>query len=161
MSHTIVGKLNKPANSHQGEKGITFFVKLGVQTYNFKTKEKVWTNYDAPVFVSKEGQIAFYQSALIEGAIVSVSGSALIVENDENYGATLIMQDARIDYIHNSQPTQAAPMPMPAQNFQQPVQQPVQQGQPMQHAQPMQQVQQQVQQQQQAAQQFAHDDIPF
>ena len=130
MSHSVTGKLNKAANSHNSGSGTTFFIRLGQQSYNFKTKQKEWANFEAAVF-AKESQVGFYQSALIEGAIVTVSGTSLIVENDSQYGVKLHIQDARIEYIHNPQGV-AVPNPQAYQQPQAPQQAP--QMQPQQQA---------------------------
>ena len=100
MSHTVTGKLNNDANEHPNQSGVTFFVRLGEKNYNFKTKEAEWTNYEAAVFV-KENQAQFYRDALVAGAIVTIGGKGLIVENDPQYGVKLHVQDARIEYAFN------------------------------------------------------------
>ncbi|MCK5616531.1 hypothetical protein KAR91_82475 [Candidatus Pacearchaeota archaeon] len=72
MSHSITVKLNKPANEFQAGEYTGFNVRGGVQYYDRKSKEKEWTNYSAVVFVKNPKQIQFYQSALVEGAIVEI-----------------------------------------------------------------------------------------
>ena len=102
--HAVTSKLNNTARQHQGDKGVTFFVSLGESNYNFKTREKEWTNYDAALF-AKDNQIQFYNDVLIEGAVVTVSGSGIIVELDETgqYKPKLMIQDARLDFVSNDQ----------------------------------------------------------
>ena len=117
MSHTITGKLNKAARQHQNSAGVTFFVSLGEQNYNHQTKTKEWTNYDAALF-AKDGQIQFYNDNLVEGAIVSVTGKGLIVEQSEQYGPKLKLVDAQLSYCHNpggQAPQKAAPQYAPQQ----------------------------------------------
>jgi hypothetical protein len=118
MSTTITGKLNKAARSHGATDYTIFFISIGTQLYDKKTKEKVWTNYDVALF-AKGGQVQFYQDSLIEGAIVSVSGTGLILRMDENgvYEPKLELQDAKIEYINNGQQQQQS------QGYQQPQQQ--------------------------------------
>jgi len=111
MSHTVTGKLNKAARQHQNASGTTFFVSIGETNFNYKTKQNEWSNYDAALF-AKDSQAAFYSSALIEGTIVSVSGTGLIAINEEQYGIKLEIQDAKLVYVHSpegAQQTQAAP----------------------------------------------------
>jgi len=79
MSHSVTAKLNRPANEHAGQNGVTFFVGLGEKNYDFKQRTNVYTNYDAALF-AKDGQADFYRSALVEGAIVTVSGTGLILD---------------------------------------------------------------------------------
>ena len=100
MTHTVTGKLNKPARSHQSQAGTTFFVDIGEKNYNFKTKQNEFTNYSAAVF-AKDGQVQFYTDALIEGAIVSVTGTGIILDmpDDPQYKPRLAIQDAKIAYV--------------------------------------------------------------
>jgi len=110
MSHTVTSKLNKAARQHTNEKGVTFFVSLGEKNYNFQTKENEWTNYDATLF-AKDAQIQFYNDNLVEGAIVTVSGSGLIMEaqTDPQYKPKLMIQDAKLTFISNGQSKAPAP----------------------------------------------------
>ncbi len=120
MTHTVTGKLNADANTYPNQSGTTFFVRLGESNFNFKTKTKEWTNYEAAIFV-KENQVSFYQDALVAGAIVSVTGKGLLVENDAQYGVKLHIQDPKIVYAHN--PTLAPPQQQAPQQQYQPPQQ--------------------------------------
>ena len=100
MTHTVTGKLNKSARAHQSQAGTTFFVDIGEKNYNFKTKQNEFTNYSAAVF-AKDGQIQFYTDSLTEGAIVSVTGTGIILDmpEDPQYKPRLAIQDAKIVYI--------------------------------------------------------------
>ena len=128
MSHSVTGKLNKPANQHQGQNGTTFFVSIGEKNYDFKTKANVWTNYDVALF-AKDAQIQFYTDSLVEGAIVSVSGTGLILDVSNAQYPKLSLQNATLGFVHSpqGQPTaaQAGFQPQqpaqqqPAQQFQQ------------------------------------------
>jgi hypothetical protein len=128
MSHTITCKLNKAARQHPNASGVTFFVDLGEKNYNFKTKENEWTNYSAALF-AKDGQIQFYADALVEGAIIEVSGTGIIIEmpDDPQYKPRLQIQDAKLGFVHSGhsaqggyqQPSQAAPQQQAPQQYQQ------------------------------------------
>jgi len=99
MSHTITGKLNKAARRYDNQNGSTFFVSVGEKNYNYKDKKDEWTNYEAALF-AKDAQINFYESALIEGSIVSISGTGLIIDDsNKDYKAKLVIQDAKLVYI--------------------------------------------------------------
>ena len=156
MSHTIIGKLNKAARQHPNSAGVTFFVSLGEQNYNHQTKQKEWTNYDAALF-AKDKQIQYYSDALVEGAVIAVSGKGLLVEQSDQYGPKLKLVDAQLDYSYSpavgapanvmqqvqpqqamAQPQQMRQAPTMAQQQQQPMQAQPMQGQPIQQRQPMQ-----------------------
>jgi len=131
--HSITAKLNNPAREFANANGVTFFVSLGEKNYDFKQKTNVWTNYDAALF-AKDAQIDFYRSALVEGAIVQVAGTGIIVDaSDPNYKPKLILQDAKLGFINSPQVVQ------PQQQQQSPQQQQPQ----YQQAAPQQQPQQQ------------------
>ena len=140
MTTSVTGKLNRPANKYDGQNGATFFVEVGEQNYNFKAKEKQWTNYSAALF-AKDNQANFYESALTEGAIVTVSGTGIIIDmpDDPKFKPRLQLQDAKLTFVHNPG-GQAPPQQAPPQQYQQPQQ-------------PQQAPQQQYQQPQQAPQQ--------
>jgi len=146
MSTTVTAKLNDPANQHALNDGaVMFFVNLGRQVYNRKTKEKEWVNYSAGLY-AKDGQVQFYTDNLIKGAIVSISCPDVLPEMPDNpaHKPRLQMIDAKLEFVY-SLATAA-----PAQVMQQ-VQQPMQraQTQQMQQAQqPMRQAPTMAQQQQ-------------
>jgi hypothetical protein len=139
---------------------VTFFVSLGEQSYNFKTKQKEWCNYDAALF-AKDGQIQFYADVLKAGSIVTVTATGLLIESDPTgqYPPKAIMQDAKLGFTHS-----------PAVGMPQQVQQQVQQMAPQQAPQQPPQQQGGYQQQQQPAQAQApagydsliqDNDVPF
>jgi len=104
MAHTVTGKLNKSANQFQAGESVGFGIRIGVKYYDRSTKQDAWTNYSATVFAKNPNQIAFYQSALVEGSIVSVSGESLAVETYDGPNGqviTLSMNNSRIEFIHN------------------------------------------------------------
>lgn len=147
MSHSITCKLNNDARSHQGQAGTTFFVSLGEKNYNFKTKQNEYTNYEAALF-AKDAQIGFYQSALVAGAIIEVSGTGILMEIDPTgqYKPKLVIQDAKLGFVHSD--SQGAPQQQQGQGgYQQAPQQ--QQQAPQQQGGFQQQYQQQGQPQQQ------------
>jgi single-strand DNA-binding protein len=116
MSHTITAKLNKPAREFANANGVTFFVGLGEKNYDFKLKSNVYTNYDAALF-AKDGQIDFYRSALIEGAIISVSGTGLIIDVSNTQYPKLMIQDAKLGFVNtpDGQAPQQSAQQAPAQ----------------------------------------------
>ena len=129
MSHTVTAKLNQAARQHQGQAGTTFFVSLGEKNYDFKNKTNVYTNYDAALF-AKDAQVGFYASALVEGAIVSVTGSGIILDDsNKEYKPKLAIQDAKLEFVHSPQGAQqAAPQQQGGYSQQAPQQQAPQQG---------------------------------
>ncbi len=185
MAHSITIKLNKPANIFQAGESTGFSIRGGVQYYDHKTKQKEWTNYSAVIFARQPGQIDFYTSALVEGAIVEVMGKNQkidIYEGGQNGASyTIELLEASLGYIGfagSAAPQQAAQQGggwgQPSQPQQQaaPQQQQQPQYQPQQPAQPQyQQAPQQPNQYQQASGGYQQpqqpqgvnqeDDIPF
>jgi single-strand DNA-binding protein len=107
MSHTVTAKLNQAARQHPNQNGVTFFVSLGEKNYNFQTKQNEWTNYDAALF-AKDGQIQFYTESLVEGAIVEVSGTGIILDtSNPEYKPKLVIQDAKLGFVNSPQGQQA------------------------------------------------------
>jgi len=113
MPHTITAKLNKTARQHPNASGVTFFVDLGEKNYSYKEKQNVWTNYSAAIF-AKDKQIQFYTDVLVEGAIVEVSGTGLIIEmpNDPQYKPRLAIQDAKLGFVSGSATQQSHTAPI-------------------------------------------------
>jgi len=103
--HSVTGKLNKAARQHQNKNGVTFFVSVGEQFYNYKTHQNEWTNYEA-AFFPKESQIEYYSNVLVEGAVIAVSGTALQIQTDPNgqYPPNLSIQGAKITFVSSGQP---------------------------------------------------------
>ena len=133
MSTTITGKLNKPASQFQAGESTGFGLRLGVKFYDRESKSDQWTNYEAVVFAKAPAQIQFYQSALVEGAIVEVSGDKLKIRQFQgNNGLSLSIEllDAKLGAVFAPQPQapqqqpqqgyNQAPRPAPAQYNQQP-----------------------------------------
>lgn len=102
--HCIVGKLNKSANQFQAGEYQGFGVRLGVQYYDRKTKQKEWTNYSAVLFASQPAKIKFYQDVLVEGAIISVSGDTLKIDEYEGK-YSLELMNATLGYTYTPEST--------------------------------------------------------
>ena len=123
MSHTVTAKLNKPARRFDNQAGSTFFVSLGEKNYDYKEKTGKWTNYEAALF-AKDGQIGFYDSVLIEGAIITVNGSGIIIDDsDKNYPAKLILQDAKLNFVSDGKQSASSGSANQSQAPRQPAQQ--------------------------------------
>ena len=115
MPHTITGTLNKPASIFQAGESTGFGIRIGVQYYDRETKQKEWTNYKAAVFAKAQGQIDFYKQALVEGAIVSVSGKQQKIEVYAGQNGDVLsieLLDAHIEYVGS---VGGAPAQQPAQ----------------------------------------------
>jgi single-strand DNA-binding protein len=126
MPHSVTCKLNNDARQHQGQSGTTFFVSLGEKSYNFKTKQNEYTNYEAALF-AKDAQIDFYAKALVKGSIIEVSGTGILLEVDPSgqYPPKLAIQDAKLGFVNDqlaeSSNQQAVPQQQqaPQQQYQQ------------------------------------------
>ena len=106
MGVTITGKLNKPAHQFQAGESLGFGVSIGVQYYDNKEKQKLWTNYKAVLFSKNQNQIGFLQAALIEGAVIEISGDSQKVDSyDGNNGQVLSIEilNARLGFVYNPQ----------------------------------------------------------
>lgn len=106
MAHTIVGKLNNAANQFQAGDGTGFGVRLGVQYYDRETKQKEWTNYEAVIFANQAAQIQFYQSALVEGSVIELSGESIKIKTFDGQNGqklTLELINAKLGYVHTAQ----------------------------------------------------------
>jgi len=122
MSITVTGKLNRSANKFEIESGKGFGVRLGVQFYSRETKQKEWTNYEAVVFAKAGDQSDFYESVLVEGSVVEVSGSGGQIKTWESKNGpvhSIAILDAKIGYVL----TNDAPRSIEAPQKQQPQQQ--------------------------------------
>lgn len=120
MAHTITGKLNKPASMFQAGESTGFGIRLGVKYYDRSTKADAWTNYSAAVFAKNPNQIAYLQQILVDGAIVSVSGDSIKVDQYQGQNGlqiTLDLQNAKVEYAFNPQGQQQ--QAKPAQHHQQ------------------------------------------
>ena len=103
MSHTVTAKLNKAARKHDLQDGAIFFVSLGEKNFDRQQKANVWTNYDAALFANGK-QVDFYADALTEGAIVTVSGSGIIIDDsNKDYPAKLKLIDSKLEFVSAGQ----------------------------------------------------------
>lgn len=102
MSVTITGKLNKQATQFQAGDSVGFGLRLGVKYYCRESKTEQWCNYELCVFAKAPAQVQFYQQALIEGAIIEVSGDKQRIKQFQgNNGLNLSIEilDARLGAV--------------------------------------------------------------
>lgn len=110
MATTIVGKLNKDAKQFQAGESIGFAIGIGVKYYDRESKSDAWTNYSCVIFAKQQRQIEFYQSALVAGSIVEVTGQKLAIKQFQgNNGLSLSIEllDASIGFIGTAGAQQA------------------------------------------------------
>lgn len=123
MSVTITGKLNKAASQFQAGESAGFGIRIGVKYYDRETKQNEWTNYECAVFAKTIGQIQFYQQALIEGAIVEITGGEQKIRQfDGNNGPMLSIEilGAKLGFVGQSAQAPAHPQQQAQQQHQQP-----------------------------------------
>nr|EHM1964810.1 hypothetical protein [Escherichia coli] len=109
--HCVTARLNKSAREFQAGESIGFNIRLGQQYYDRKKKTREWTNYSAVLF-ARDNQVEYYRSALVEGALVTVSSSSLKVDIYDGQNGQLItleMVDAKLEYAHG-QDNQGKPL---------------------------------------------------
>ena len=164
MATTVTFKLNKDATQFQAGESIGFGIRGGVKYYDRQTKQDAYTNYECVIFAKQQRQVEFYQSALVAGSIVEVTGQKLAIKQFQgNNGLSLSIEllEASIGFIGTTGTPQS-------QGKQQGYQQPQQQHQPQQRPQQnvyaqasggVQRPQQQMQHPQGGYQEF--DDVPF
>lgn len=129
MAHTITGKLNKPATMFQAGESTGFGVRLGVKYYDRETKADAWTNYSAALFSKNANQIQYLQQVLVEGAVVSISGESIKIDQYQGQNGlqiTLDLQGAKLEYAFNPAGQQQTQGYQQQQGYQQPQQQPQQ-----------------------------------
>ena len=122
MSISVTGKLNKAANQFQAGESKGFGVRVGVKFYNRETKAQEWTNYEAVVFAKAGAQSDFYESALVEGSVIEVSGSGCQIKTWESTNGpihSIVILDAKIGFVLSNE----APRSIEAPQQQQPQQQ--------------------------------------
>lgn len=130
MATTITGKLNKPATQFQAGDSTGFGIRLGVKYYDRETKADAYTNYEAVVFAKAPAQVQFYQNALVEGAVVEVTGEKLKIRQFQgNNGLSLSIEllDAKLGFVYAPQASQQQ-RPAPQQQMQPQQRQQPQQG---------------------------------
>ena len=125
MSTTVTGRLNKAANIFTAKESTGFSVRVGVKYRDPKTKQDEYTNYSAVIFAKSAGQIQFYTSVLVEGAIIEITAEQLKIDSYDGANGTSLsidMLNARLGYIHNPN-AQQGQQPAPQQRQQAPQQQ--------------------------------------
>ena len=130
MATTITGKLNKPATQFQAGDSTGFGIRLGVKYFDRETKSDAYTNYEVVVFAKAPAQVQFYQNALVEGAVVEVTGDKLKIRQFQgNNGLSLSIEllDAKLGFVYAPQAAQQQ-RPAPQQQMQQQQRQQAQQG---------------------------------
>ncbi len=141
--HIVSGELRKapfikPGCGQDGQSTM-FAVELSEVMKDYQTGEKVYTNYKAVIFAKSPGQVDYYNSVLVEGNFIVVSGEKLKIDVSQCGQYTkLNIENARLEnagYIAQGQGNNQAPQ----QGGYAPQQQaPNQQYQPQQQARPQQ-----------------------
>lgn len=164
MATTVTFKLNKDATQFQAGESIGFGIRGGVKFYDRQTKQDDWCNYEAVIFAKQQKQVEFYQSALVAGSIVEVTGQKQRIKQFQgNNGLSLSIEllDASIGFIGTAGAQQSQGNQPQQQGYQQqPQQQRPQQNSYAQASGGMQRPQQQMQQPQGGYQDF-DEQIPF
>jgi len=130
MATTITGKLNKPATQFQAGDSTGFGIRLGVKYFDREKKSDAYTNYEAVVFAKAPAQVQFYQSTLVEGTVVEVTGDKLKIRQFQgNNGLSLSIEilDAKLGFVYAPQALQQQ-RPAPQQQMQPQQRQQPQQG---------------------------------
>lgn len=119
MSHTITAKLNEDARVFQTGENTGFGFRLGERYYDRETKKSEYTNYEGAVFSKNEKQIEFWKSALVKGAIITVTCDQLKIDSyTSDNGTTYLknqMQNCRMDNVFTSDLPPHAPSQTPQQ----------------------------------------------
>jgi hypothetical protein len=139
MATTVTGKLNKAATQFQAGESTGFGVRIGVKYYDRELKADAWTNYEAVIFAKAPAQVQFYQSVLVEGSVIEITGTKQRIRQFQGTNGlqlSIEILDAQLGVAYSP--------PVPAMNSQAPAQQQHHQQQPQQR--PAQQPQQQQQQ---------------
>lgn len=164
MGTTVTFKLNKDATQFQAGESVGFGIRGGVKYYDRQTKQDAYTNFEAVIFAKQQRQVEFYQSALVAGSIVEVTGQKLAIKQFQgNNGLSLSIEllDASIGFIGTAGAPQAQGNQPQQQGYQQQPQQRQQQNSYAQASGGMQRPQQQIQQQPQGGYQEFDERIPF
>ena len=125
MATTVTFKLNKDATQFQAGESVGFGIRGGVKYYDRQTKQDAYTNFEAVIFAKQQRQVEFYQSALVAGSIVEVTGQKLAIKQFQgNNGLSLSIEllDASIGFIGTAGAPQAQGQ-QPQQGYQQQPQQ--------------------------------------
>ena len=128
MAITVVGKLGKAATQFQAGDALGFGVRVGVKFYDRESKSDSWTNYEAVIFAKAPAQIQFYQSALVDGAIIEVSGDKCKIrqyQGQNGLSLSIEILDAKLGAVYapqGQQSNQQAPQRQQQQGYAQPQQ---------------------------------------
>ena len=110
MATTVTFKLNKDATQFQAGESVGFGIRGGVKYYDRQTKQDDWCNYETVIFAKQQKQVEFYQSALVAGSIVEVTGQKQRIKQFQgNNGLSLSIEllDASIGFIGTAGAPQA------------------------------------------------------
>ena len=104
MSHIVSGKLRKAPfikdGCGQDGQSRMYAIELSEVNKDFKTGEKVYTNYRAAFFAKTDNAKAYYDKAFAEGSFVVVYGEKLKIEQREHNGknyVSLSIENARLE----------------------------------------------------------------
>lgn len=139
MSHTIFGELRKApyvkTGCGQDGQSTMYIIELSEVIKDRKTGENIYTNYSACIFAKSGPQVDYYNTSLVEGNYVVVTGDKIRIDVSESNGKQYIklqLEGAKLagsKYIESNQqaPQQQGgfqPQQAPAQGgFQQQAQQ--------------------------------------
>ena len=114
--HIIHGELRKApfikSGCGQDGQSTMFIIELSEVNKDYKTGEKSYTNYSAAIFAKSQAQVEHYNTTLIEGNFVVVTGEKLKVDVSDSQGKQYIklqVENARLEgsgYIQNNQQQQ-------------------------------------------------------
>ena len=115
--HVIHGEMRKAPfvkpGCGQDQQSTMFIIELSEVNKDSRTGEKSYTNYSAAIFAKSPAQINHYNTTLVEGNFVVVTGDKLKVDVSESQGKQYIklqVENARLEgsgYIDNNQQQQA------------------------------------------------------
>jgi len=93
-------------------------LRLGVQYYDRKTKQKEWTNYSCVVFAKASAQIDYYRQVLQIGSIVEVTATHEkidVYEGSNGPSYTIELINAQIGNVFSTGDQPARPQQPPKQ----------------------------------------------
>lgn len=133
MPHIITGELRKEPYVKEGQNNSgaykMYIVELSESIKDRQTHERIYTNYSATFFASSDAMRGWYDEALQQGKVVSVSCEALKINHREHNGqsyTTLQMEQPRLVFSQRGaaapqqsgqQQIQPQRQPSPQQNF--------------------------------------------
>ena len=133
MPHIITGELRKEPYVKEGQNNSgsykMYIVELSESIKDRQTSERIYTNYSATFFASSDAMRGWYDEALQQGKVVSVSCEALKINQREHNGqtyTTLQMEQPRLVFSQRGaaatqqsgqQQSQPQRQPSPQQNF--------------------------------------------